>query len=82
MKLRALLLLAAMLTPGLARAAIAEAQTLAPGWDRVWRRSARLSIQLGDRAAAEAALAQMEKVNPVWAAMERADPLYRPSPAK
>lgn len=68
--------------PEQARAALAEAQKLAPGWDRVWRRSARLSIQLGDRAAAEAALARMEKVNPVWAAMERADPLYRPSPAK
>ncbi len=68
--------------PEQARAAIAEAQRLAPGWDRVWRRSARLSIELGDRAAAQAALAQMEKVNPVWGAMEKADPLYRPSPAK
>ncbi len=68
--------------PEQARAAIAEAQRLAPGWDRVWRRSARLDMQLGDRAAAEAALAEMEKVNPVWAATEKADPLYRPSVVK
>lgn len=62
--------------PDEARTAIAEAVRLAPGWDRVWRRAARLYSQLGDRAAADAALASMERVNPTWAKIERADSLY------
>lgn len=68
--------------PAEARAALAEAQKLAPGWDRVWRRSARLYRELGDPAAAQGALAEMAKINPTWAALEKADPLYRPSPGK
>jgi len=68
--------------PDKARAEIAEATRLAPGWDRVWRRAARFYMQLGDTAQAQAALAAMEKINPVWAKMEKADPLYRPSTAK
>ena len=68
--------------PDKARSAIAEATRLAPGWDRVWRRAARLYVQLGDQAQAEAALAEMAKINPVWARMEKADPLYRQSPAR
>ena len=54
----------------------------APGWDRVWRRAARLYMQLGDPGRAQAALAEMEKINPVWARMERTDPLYRLSPGQ
>lgn len=68
--------------PDKARAEIAEAIRLAPGWDRVWRRAARLYMRLGDPAQAQAALGEMAKINPVWAGMEKADPLYRLSPAK
>jgi len=92
-----LLILAPLLLPGLARAtfsivacdkdgtcgaAIAEAEKLAPGWDRVWRRAARFSVQLGERAGTEAALGEMAKINPDWARTERADPLYQASPAR
>ncbi|MEA1651859.1 DUF1028 domain-containing protein [Nitrospirillum sp. BR 11164] len=76
-----------------ARAALAEAAQLAHGWDRVWRRAARVALMLGDTAAVRDYLARMVAANPVWGRQEAADPAYRdlaspadaasaPSPAK
>lgn len=61
-----------------ARLAVAEAIRLAPGWDRVQRRAARFAMEMGDTGKAVAALAAFKKINPVWAKMEMADPLYQP----
>ncbi|MDE1145663.1 MAG: DUF1028 domain-containing protein [Azospirillaceae bacterium] len=60
-----------------AQAALAEATRLAHGWDRVWRRAARVSLALGDKAGVRDYLARMAVANPVWARQEAADPIYR-----
>jgi uncharacterized Ntn-hydrolase superfamily protein len=74
-----------------AQAALAEATRLAHGWDRVWRRAARVALALDDIAAVRDYLARMIAANPVWGRQEAADPVYRdlmgdtvsaPSPAR
>ncbi|WP_050898623.1 DUF1028 domain-containing protein [Nitrospirillum viridazoti] len=60
-----------------ARKALAEAAQLAHGWDRVWRRAARVALVLGDAAAVRDYLARMAAANPVWGRQEAADPAYR-----
>ncbi|WP_211102606.1 DUF1028 domain-containing protein [Nitrospirillum bahiense] len=60
-----------------ARTALAEAAQLAHGWDRVWRRAARVALLLGDAAAVRDYLARMAAANPVWGRQEAADPAYR-----
>ncbi|WP_306397988.1 hypothetical protein [Telluria beijingensis] len=57
---------------------LAQAAALAPGWDRVWRRIARLRLGMGEPDAARAAFATFAALNPAWAAIEHADPYYRP----
>lgn len=59
-----------------ARKALAEAAQLAYGWDRVWRRAARVALVLGDAAAVRDYLARMAAANPVWGRQEAADPAY------
>ncbi len=61
-----------------ARAALAEALRLGPGWDRIQRRAARLYLGLGDRAAAVEALARFAALNPTWTRIEIEDSLYAP----
>ncbi|WP_044563851.1 DUF1028 domain-containing protein [Azospirillum sp. B4] len=60
-----------------AQAALADATRLAHGWDRVWRRAARVAVALGDSTAARDYLARMTAANPVWGRQEAAAPLYR-----
>jgi uncharacterized Ntn-hydrolase superfamily protein len=59
-----------------ARVGMAEAIRLAAGWDRIWRRAARLAMTIGDQAAALQALSAFANVNPVWAGSEIDDPVY------
>lgn len=60
-----------------ARREIAEALRLGAGWDRVWRRAARLELQLGDAEAAVQALAVFQHLNAAWAKRELDDPIYK-----
>lgn len=60
----------------LARANLADAIRLGAGWDRIWRRAARLEISMGDKNAALQALAALASINAVWARSETEDPLY------
>jgi uncharacterized Ntn-hydrolase superfamily protein len=55
----------------------ADQLRLGAGWDRIWRRAARLEIQIGDTSAALQALAGLMHVNPVWGKLELDDPIYR-----
>lgn len=64
--------------PAEARTATADALGLAHGWDRIWRRAARLAIALDERDRARDYLAVFRAINPVWARIEIDDPLYRP----
>jgi uncharacterized Ntn-hydrolase superfamily protein len=59
-----------------ARASLADAVRLGAGWDRIWRRAARLDMSIGDRSAALQALAAFASINPLWARSEMDDPLY------
>lgn len=61
-----------------ALAKIDEAFQLASTWDRVARRGARLSLQLGDRERASRLFARFAELNPVWASIDRSDPIYAP----
>lgn len=54
-----------------------QAASLAPGWDRVWRRIARLRIGMGEPAQARIAFANFGSINPAWARIERDDPFYQ-----
>lgn len=58
--------------------AIAQALRLSHGWDRIWRRAARLAMSLGDRQRALDCLGVFVAANPVWARAEMQDELYRP----
>lgn len=64
--------------PDAARFEIETAVALGPGWDRVWRRAARLQMSMGAREQAIEALWAMYRLNPVWAVSERDDPLFAP----
>lgn len=57
---------------------ITEAVRLGPGWDRIWRRVARLSLTMGDKDQACHAFAAFATLNPAWAAIERKDSFYAP----
>lgn len=59
-----------------ARAYLAEAVRLGAGWDRIWRRAARLGMAMGDPGVALQALAALASVNPVWARIEAEDRIY------
>jgi uncharacterized Ntn-hydrolase superfamily protein len=56
----------------------AEALRLGASWDRIWRRAARLDMQLERPERALEALARFFALNPRWARMELGDPLYDP----
>lgn len=58
--------------------ALTEALHLAGLWDRIWRRAARLSMRTGQTDAALTQLGVFASINPVWARLELADPLYAP----
>lgn len=60
----------------LARALDAEAIRLGVGWDRIWRRSSRLGMAIGDEPQALQALAAFAGLNQAWALREIADPIY------
>jgi len=60
-----------------ARARIADALRLGAGWDRIWRRAARLQITLGAKGEAFQALAAFAHLNPGWARSEAEDPIYK-----
>ncbi|WP_454798508.1 DUF1028 domain-containing protein [Novosphingobium lindaniclasticum] len=60
-----------------AEAAIGQATHLGEGWDRIWRRAARLSMAMNDRAQTIAALKAFASLNPTWARIELAGPVYR-----
>ncbi|AHE51941.1 DUF1028 domain-containing protein [Sphingomonas sanxanigenens] len=62
--------------PGAARRHLAEAVRLGAGWDRVWRRAARLAMMLGENGTALQALAALANANPTWAGIEIDDPIY------
>jgi uncharacterized Ntn-hydrolase superfamily protein len=53
-----------------------EAVKLGGEWDRILRRAARLSMQLGEPQRAREYLARFRAVNPAWAAIERRDEIY------
>lgn len=57
---------------------LAEATRLGAGWDRVWRRAARLSISMGEANQAMRALGALYNINPRWAKLEAEDPIYEP----
>lgn len=61
-----------------ARELIAEGLRLGAGWDRIWRRAARLELQIGDINEALQALAVFARLNPTWAKLELDDVLYKP----
>lgn len=61
-----------------ARTAIAEALHRSAQWDRIWRRAARLAMQMGDTDRALDYLGVFAAINPVWARMEFEDALYAP----
>ncbi|HVW73966.1 MAG TPA: DUF1028 domain-containing protein [Rhizomicrobium sp.] len=61
-----------------ARAALAEAVYLGSGWDRIWRRAARLQMTLGSSDGAIQALAAFAHLNPSWAKSEMKDPVFAP----
>lgn len=59
-----------------ARSHLAKAIRLGAGWDRIWRRVARLDATMGDESAALQALAVFANLNPAWARTEGRDPIY------
>ena len=61
-----------------ARMAISEALSLAPGWDRIWARSARLSMHMGDAARTRDLLGTLHGLNPTWARQELQRAAYAP----
>ena len=61
-----------------ARASISEALRRSHGWDRIWRRAARLAMTMGDRDGALDYLGVFLSINPVWARAEMSDEVYRP----
>jgi len=61
-----------------ARAALAQAIRLGFGWDRIWRRAARLQMALGDRDGALQSLAAFMHLNPGWARTDMQDAVFDP----
>jgi uncharacterized Ntn-hydrolase superfamily protein len=61
-----------------ARASLSEALRRSDGWDRIWRRAARLAMTLGEEDTAMDCLGVFLSINPVWAKMELHDDIYRP----
>lgn len=61
-----------------ARMSITEALRRSYGWDRIWRRAARLAMQMGDTDRALDYIAVFVSINPVWAKLELCDVIYRP----
>jgi uncharacterized Ntn-hydrolase superfamily protein len=59
-----------------ASSAITEAVRLGGEWDRILRRAARLSMQLGEPERAREYLARFRAVNPSWAQIEQRDEIY------
>jgi uncharacterized Ntn-hydrolase superfamily protein len=59
-----------------AASAITEAVRLGGEWDRILRRAARLSMQLGEPERAREYLARFRAVNPAWARIEQRDEIY------
>jgi uncharacterized Ntn-hydrolase superfamily protein len=57
---------------------IADAARLGFGWDRVWRRIARLQMRMGESEAALTALGAFAGLNAAWARQETTDPIYDP----
>lgn len=55
---------------------VAAALAHSHGWDRIWRRAARLAMQQGQRAVAMERLSMFQQLNPAWAREELRDPLY------
>ena len=53
-----------------ADAALAEALSLAHGWDRIWARAARLAMARGDAVRAREYLGVLRSINPVMVRME------------
>ncbi|WP_312316036.1 DUF1028 domain-containing protein [Stenotrophomonas sp.] len=53
-----------------AEAALAQALSLAHGWDRIWARAARLAMARGDAVRAREYLGVLWSINPVMAGME------------
>ncbi|QWF17437.1 DUF1028 domain-containing protein [Lysobacter capsici] len=65
-----------------ARAARSQALGLSHQWDRIWRRAARLAMQLGESDKALEYLGVFASINPVWAEGEIEDALYAPLQAQ
>jgi uncharacterized Ntn-hydrolase superfamily protein len=61
-----------------ARESIADALGRSHGWDRIWRRAARLAMAMGDMDRALDYIAVFVSINPDWARMELHDPIYAP----
>jgi len=61
-----------------ARASISEALRRSYGWDRIWRRAARLAMTIGDGDRALDYLGVFLSINPVWARTELKDGIYQP----
>jgi uncharacterized Ntn-hydrolase superfamily protein len=61
-----------------ARTSMAEALRRSYGWDRIWRRAARLAMQMGDADRALDYIGVFVSINPVWAKSELSDDIYRP----
>lgn len=61
-----------------ARMAISESLRRSQGWDRIWRRAARLAMTMGDHAAALDYLGVLLSLNPTWGRLELKDDVYLP----
>jgi uncharacterized Ntn-hydrolase superfamily protein len=61
-----------------ARSSISEALRRSCGWDRIWRRAARLAMTLGDKESALDYLGVFLAINPAWARIELQDGIYAP----
>jgi uncharacterized Ntn-hydrolase superfamily protein len=61
-----------------ARASLSEALRRSHGWDRIWRRAARLAMATGDRDDALDYLGVFLSINPMWGQAEIRDDVYLP----
>ena len=61
-----------------ARSSISEALRRSRGWDRIWRRAARLATTMGDKESALDYLGVFLSINPAWARTEIQDEIYAP----
>jgi uncharacterized Ntn-hydrolase superfamily protein len=61
-----------------ARASTSEALRRSQGWDRIWRRAARLAMTMGDNDRALDYLGVFLSINPIWARTELQDDIYQP----